>query len=108
MAKERTVPDSCGESKSVQHRWIGKRVSWMFGSESYLGTVVAFRKTPARTALWHIQYDDGDAEDFQLQDLLHGMREHDRRERERKAIQKKDSHKLIFKRRRAAVSVASA
>lgn len=66
------------------------------------------QNSTARTALWHIQYDDGDAEDFQLQDLLHGMREHDRRERERKAIQKKDSHKLIFKRRRAAVSVASA
>ena len=73
MAKEQTAPDSRGEPTSVQHRWIGKRVSWEFGKDSYPGTIVRFRRSAARTALWHVRYDDGDSEDFSVREMAKSL-----------------------------------
>merc|ERR1712151_192684 len=49
----------------------GKRVAKFFGTDVFFGTIKGHEKDEG-VIYWQIEYDDGDAEDFELKDIEEG------------------------------------
>lgn len=58
-------------SGEAAHRWVGSKVQKSFKGKVHLGTVIAWLpETAEDPALWKIQYEDGDIEDFEVLQVL--------------------------------------
>lgn len=58
--------------------YIERRVAKYFDTDLYFGTVTAFKKaeTSDDEDYWHITYDDGDQEDYDLTDMVAQLKEY--------------------------------
>lgn len=58
---------------SDPHSFVRKRVSKDFDGSTYFGTIMEY-DTSENPAFWHIEYDDGDEEDYSKKDLIQALR----------------------------------
>lgn len=58
---------------SDPHSFVRKRVSKDFDGSTYFGTIMEYDNTE-NPAFWHIEYDDGDEEDYTKKDLIQALR----------------------------------
>jgi pantothenate kinase type III len=58
-----------------QAKYIDRRVAKHFGKDLYFGSVDEFYN-PDGVDLWHVTYDDGDQEDFELDELIPAFEEY--------------------------------
>jgi hypothetical protein len=77
-------PDTNASSNTCQF-YLGSQVAKCFGGIIYRGTVTKYTAGDGNDdddteALWHVQYEDGDEEDFNRQELLHAIALHDLKE----------------------------
>jgi hypothetical protein len=69
------VKSSGKRGRSPEHGQdlVGVRICKMFNGEDYFGSVASYSKASAEgddeVDLWHIIYDDGDEEDYDLEEL---------------------------------------
>jgi hypothetical protein len=64
------------ESASAnQTKYIDRRVAKHFGKDLYFGSIDEFYN-PDGVDLWHVTYDDGDQEDFELDELIPAFEEY--------------------------------
>ncbi len=63
--------DEVGEKIKQNDQFVGKRVAKLFNEQLYEGSVLKFDGN-----YFHIAYDDGDEEEFDMNDLEQGMKLH--------------------------------
>ena len=63
----------CSEPGS--HRWLGARVAWPFGDETYAGTCLGWKRDSLLGYfVWFVSYDDGDTEVYNVAHMRCGIR----------------------------------
>merc|ERR1712025_1388288 len=55
---------SSTDSKKDPECYLGKRIGKEFGRDIFFGKIVSYDDE-----LWHVEYDDGDEEDYDINDL---------------------------------------
>lgn len=58
---------------SEPHSFVGKRIAKDFSGDLYFGTVMDYDDTE-EPAVWHVEYDDGDNEDYFMKDLIEALK----------------------------------
>ena len=73
---EGAAPEAAdGEWRSTGHRWLGRRVRRFFDDGPTEGTIRSWvSATVADAALWHMEHDDGDAEDLEAAEVCAALR----------------------------------
>ena len=53
--------------------FVRQRISKDFDGDSFFGTILQYDNSE-NPAFWHVEYDDGDEEDFSKRDLMKALR----------------------------------
>jgi pantothenate kinase type III len=75
VVKDEDTEESPGPSPGNQTKYMDRRVAKHFGKDLYFGSVDEFYN-PDGVDLWHVTYDDGDQEDFELDELIPAFEEY--------------------------------
>lgn len=62
---------------SNPHSFVRRRVAKDFDGETYYGTIMAYDDSES-PAFWHIEYDDGDEEDYSKKDLIRALKHYEK------------------------------
>lgn len=64
--------------KSVPTVWVKRRVAKIFDGEVYFGTITQYDDSED-PPFWKVEFDDGDAEDWENHDLAKALKLYDKR-----------------------------
>lgn len=75
--KAKTKDDIKDLVKSDPNSFVNKRVSKDFDGECYFGKITKYDDTEP-PPVWHVEYDDGDEEDFYARDLIKAVKHYEK------------------------------
>jgi hypothetical protein len=75
VVKDEDNAESPEPAPGNQTKYMDRRVAKHFGKDLYFGSVDEFYN-PDGVDLWHVTYDDGDQEDFELDELMPAFEEY--------------------------------
>ncbi|KAL7554737.1 hypothetical protein ACHAWF_018267 [Thalassiosira exigua] len=62
---------------SNPHSFVRRRVAKDFDGETYYGTIMAYDDSES-PAFWHVEYEDGDEEDYSKKDLIRALKHYEK------------------------------